>query len=123
MFNIKYFNMKAIFTLIISLLGCLGINAQTVIEYFKAGNPINYSGTDYYLAWSAHPSDIYYIQEYLPQGESFEHYNQMFTVSVIFWNRTPLEAVRAKIAELEERKQADPIIHYRVAENNGEYMV
>lgn len=47
----------------------------------------------------------------------------MFTVSVIFWDRTPLEAVNAKIAELEQRKKSDPITNYLVAENNGEYIL
>lgn len=115
--------MKAIVTLIFSLLCSLGLNAQTVTEYFNVGNPIKYCGTDFSLAWSAHPQDIYYIQEYLPKGESPEHYNQMFTVSVIFWDRTPLEAVKAKIAELEQRKKTDPITNYLVAENNGEYIL
>lgn len=80
----QYISMKAIITLIASLLCSLGLNAQTVTEYFKVGNSINYCGTDYYLVWSARPQENYYVQEYLPKGESLEHYNQMFTVSVIF---------------------------------------
>lgn len=115
--------MKAIATLISSMLCCLGLSAQTVTEYFDAGNPIKYCGTEYSLVWSAHPQENYYIQEYLPKGESLEHYNQMFTVSVIFWDRTPLDAVQAKIAELEQRKNTDPVTNYMVAENNGEYIL
>lgn len=47
----------------------------------------------------------------------------MFTVSVIFGDRTPLEAVQAKVAELEQRKKSDPITNYLVAENNDEYIL
>lgn len=115
--------MKKILSLISSLAVCLSASAQAVTEYFNAGNPIEYCGTKYSLAWSAQQQNIYFIQEYLPEGETFEHYNQMFTVSVIFWNRTPLEAVQAKIAELEQRKKDDPVIHYMVAENNGDYIL
>ena len=115
--------MKTILTLIISLFSCLSIFAQSATEYFNVGNPIKYCDTKYSLVWSAHPQENYYVQEYLPQGESLEHYNQMFTVSVIFWDRTPLEAVQAKIAELEQRKKTDPITNYIVAENNGEYIL
>ena len=115
--------MKAAISLIISLLSCLGLSAQSVTEYFNVGNPIKYCGTKYSLIWSAHPQENYFVQEYLPKGESLDHYNQMFTVSVIFWDRTPLEAVQAKIAELEQRKKTDPITNYMVAENNGEYIL
>lgn len=115
--------MKAVITLITSLLCCLGLNAQAVTEFFNVGNPIKYCGTKYSLAWSAQPQENYFIQEYLPKGESLEHYNQMFTVSVMFWDRTPLEAIQAKVAELEQRKKSDPITNYLVAENNGEYVL
>ena len=115
--------MKVVVSIIISLLSCLSLSAQSATEYFNAGNPIKYCGTKYYLAWSAQPQENYFVQEYLPKGESLDHYNQMFTVSVIFWDITPLEAVQAKIAELEERKNTDPITNYMVAENNGEYIL
>lgn len=115
--------MKAILSLIISLISCLGVFAQSATEYFNVGNPIKYCGTKFSLVWSANPQENYFVQEYLPQGETLEHYNQMFTVSVIFWDRTPLEAVQAKVAELEQRKKSDPITNYMVAENDGEYIL
>lgn len=115
--------MKAIIILITSMLCCLDVSAQTVTEYFDVGNPIKYCGTKYSLVWSARPQENYYVQEYLPKGESLEHYNQMFSVSVIFGDITPLEAVQVKIAELEQRKKTDPITNYLVAENNGEYIL
>lgn len=115
--------MKAIFTLIISLMCTIGLYAQTVTEYFNVGNPIKFCGTDFSLVWRARPQENYFVQEYLPEGESLDHYNQMFTVGVIFWDRTPLEAVKAKIAELEQRKKSDPVTNYMVAENNGEYIL
>ena len=115
--------MKAIITLISSLLWCLGLNAQAVTEYFNVGNPIKYCGTDYSLAWSAQPRENYFVQEYLPKGESLEHYKQMFTVSVMFGDITPLEAIQAKIAELEQRKKTDPITNYMVAEKNGVHIL
>ena len=115
--------MKVVLSIIISLLSCLSLSAQSAMEYFNVGNPIKYCGTKYSLVWSAQPQENYFVQEYLPKGETLEHYNQMFTVSVIFWDRTPLEAIQAKIAELEERKKSDPITKYMVAENNGDYIL
>ncbi|MDE6341123.1 MAG: hypothetical protein K2K93_02295 [Muribaculaceae bacterium] len=115
--------MKNLLSLIISLLCCLMAQAQEPVEYFNAGNPIKYCGTKYYLAWTENPADNYYVQEYLPKGESFESYNQMFTVSVLFCDRLPLESVQAKINELEQRKKTDPVTNYMIAENNGEYIL
>ena len=107
------------------VLACgLSLSAQRVTEYFNVGNPISYCATDYWLAWSARPQTFYYVQEYLPQGETLEHYNQLFTVSVLFWDLTPEQAVEAKIAELEQRKASDPVVNYKVAENgDGEYIL
>lgn len=115
--------MKCIFSLFVFLFSCLNVFSQSATEYFSVGNPINYCGTEYFLSWSSHPQENYYIQEYLPKGESLDHYNEMFTVSIIFWDRTPKEAVEAKIAELEQRKKTDPVTNYLVAEKNGEYIL
>lgn len=115
--------MKVILSIIITLVCCVSLSAQSVKEYFSVGNPIEYCGTEFYLAWSVHPQDNYFVQEYLPEGESFDNYNQMFTVNVLFLDITPLDAIKAKIAELEERKQTDPLTNYVVAENDGEYIL
>ncbi|MBD5287112.1 MAG: hypothetical protein HDS27_06255 [Bacteroides sp.] len=115
--------MKILLSLTISFLCCLSALAFDPVEYFNAGNPIKYCGTKYYLAWTANPVDNYYVQEYLPKGESLEHYNQMFSVSVTFCEELPLESVNAKIYELDQRKQTDPITNYTMAENNGDYIL
>ncbi len=116
--------MKGLISLIISLFCCMSINAKAPTEFFSAGNPIEYCGTQYYLAWATNPiENYYYLQEYLPKGETLEHYNQMFTISIMFWDKDPSVAVKSKIEELEERKKTDPITNYMVAENNGEYIL
>lgn len=115
--------MKIYLTLLVTLFSCVSTFAQSVTEYFSVGNPINYCGTDFFLAWSSHPQENYYFQEYLPKGETLENYNQMFTASVVFWDRTPLEAVTAKVFELEQRKKTDPVTNYMVSEKDGEYVL
>ncbi len=116
-------HLEKVLFLLFALFGWLGAFGQSATEYFSVGNPIDYCGTDYYLVWSSHPQENYYLQEYLPKGESLDHYNQMFTVSVLFLDRTPLEAVTAKVAELEERKKTDPVTNYSVAKNGDEYIL
>lgn len=113
--------MKTIVTLIMSVLGCLGLSAESPVEYFNVGNPLKYCGTDFYLKWSANPQDGYFVQEYLPKGESLDHFNEMFTVNVVFMNLSPQQAIQAKIHELETRKKTDPVVNYKVSsKDNGE---
>ncbi len=115
--------MKKCLFLIISLISYLGGFAQTATEYFSVGNPLKYCGEKYYLSWSANPQENYFIQEYLPKGETLAQYNQMFTVSVIFGDWTPSDAIQAKIAELDKRKNTDPMTNYIVVENDGDYIL
>ncbi len=101
-------------------------NEETATQYFNVGNPIKFEDTDYYFAWSSRPYDFYMLQEYLPEGETFEHYNQMFTVSVMFVGDAPMKADKAvefKIAELEEVKKTDPMCNYLAYENDGDYLL
>lgn len=98
--------------------------AQSATEYFNVGNPIKYCGTEFWLTWSTNPQEDYFIQEYLPKGENLDHYNQMFTVSVNFGDITDLDAIQAKVDELEQRKQFDPVTNYTIAKNDdGEYIL
>ncbi len=115
--------MKVFLSFILSLFCLLSISAQTTKEFFNVGNPIDYCGKQYYLAWATNPVENYYLQEYLPKGESLEHFNQMFSVSVLFVEKSPSEAVKSKIEELEARKKTDPVVNYMVAENDGEYIL
>ena len=101
-------------------------NTETATQYFNVGNPVKFGGSEYYFAWSSRPYDFYMIQEYLPKGESFENYKQMFTASVMFVGDAPMKADKAveyKIAELEEVKKTDKICNYLAYENNGEYLL
>ncbi|MDE6300929.1 MAG: hypothetical protein K2M19_04365 [Muribaculaceae bacterium] len=97
--------------------------AEKPIEYFSVGDPLKFDGTKYYLAWSAHPKDHYYTQEYLPKGESLDNFNSMLSVLVIFLDIPVSDMVQAKISELEQRKQNDPITNYKLFENDGEYLL
>lgn len=101
-------------------------NEETATQYFNVGNPIKFGGEDYYFAWSSRPYDFYMLQEYLPEGETFENYSQMFTVSVMFVGDAPMKADKAvefKIAELEEVKKTDKMCNYLAYENNGDYLL
>ena len=96
--------MKRISVTLIVLISCLAIFSQETIDYLNVGKTIKFGKQKYSLAWSSHPTDYYYIQEWLPKGEAFDNYSQMFTVSLHFSEElTPLIAVQSKAAELDKR--------------------
>jgi len=116
--------MKKTLLFLIALLSLSTLCAQPATVYFDAGDPIRFGKTDFRFGWSSHPTEAYYLQEYFPKGEVPEHYNEMFTVSLIFHDRLSAKmAVEAKIAELEERKKTDACCNYQLYENDGEYML
>ena len=116
--------MKRLSAALIALISCLTIFSQETIDYLNVGKTIKFEKQIYSLAWSSHPADYYYIQEWLPKGESFDNYNQMLTVSLHFSEDiTPQIAAQNKAAELEERGKNDMICHYNIFENGDEYIV
>ncbi|MEO5684904.1 MAG: hypothetical protein ABIQ88_19835 [Chitinophagaceae bacterium] len=100
-------------------------NQQKVKEYFSIPGPVEYNKTMYQLSWSAHPAANYYKQEYIPAGEKSESFNQMIMVELVLGDIAAKDAVKAKIAELEQRKKTDPLANYQVIENKatGEYLL
>lgn len=79
--------------------------------------PITFDGTAFALAWTSHPAELYYKQEYLPAGEALESYGQMFMVDVLVEGATPESAAAEMIASLEQRKANDPVVNYDMIGN------
>lgn len=81
--------------------------------------PISFEGTAFALAWTSHPSELYYKQEYLPAGQALESYEQMFMVDVLVEGATPESAAAEMIASLEQRKADDPVVNYDMMGNEA----
>ena len=100
------------------------LQAESVTDYLKVGNTLQFNNETYYLGWSSHPTDIYYIQEYFPKDEKAESYHQMFSVSILYGDAlTPKVGADTKVAELELRKSTDACCNYKVMNNGDSYMV
>ncbi|CAN5857932.1 hypothetical protein BH11BAC4_BH11BAC4_25920 [soil metagenome] len=98
---------------------------NTPIDRMGVKGPLVFDKTPFALSWSDHPSETYYIQEYLPAGEKTEHFNQLLTLH-LFDNDIPLKnAVDQKIQELNQRKTTDALCHYMITQKPGgsEFMV
>ena len=106
------------------MFSCVSMSSQEIVDYLNVGNTIEFNGQKMVLRWSTHPMELYYLQEWIPENETFDNYSQMFTVAVILAEEvTPELAVQMKVEELEERAKTDACCNYQVLENNGEYIL
>jgi len=92
-------------------------------DHLNAGNAITFNNLKYDLAWSSHPSDNYYKQEYLMEEETPQKFSKMILLEFIT-GKTPAKEVAAKkVNELKKLKESDPMANYDVFEKNGEIML
>lgn len=88
-----------------------------VIDRIGVKGPLTFDKMDFKLSWSDKPNDTYYIQEYLPDGETTEAFNQMLTIHLFVTDDKLENAVRQKTNELTQRKKTDPVCNYLVTES------
>ncbi len=111
-------------TITLLIFQIIGINAQSkIVDYLNVPGPINIDNKIYNLAWSSHPNQNYYKQEYLTSDEKIEKYNKMLLIEYVEGNYTLDQVVGQKVNELENMKKQNPIVNYKVYENNGEYIL
>src|SRR5258706_5661876 len=98
---------------------------ENVVDRIGVKGPLEFNGTTFKLSWTDKPNDKYYIQEYLPDGEKTDAFNQMLTIHLFDTDMKIEKAVQQKIKELTNRKKKDPICNYQVNESpdGKEFMV
>ena len=101
----------------------LGQANNAAKDYLGLAKPISFENAIYHLVWTSHPTEQYYKQEYLVKGESLEKFRKLVTVDVLVGDIDLKEVVSAKIAELKQLKESNPMINYQAFEKNGEIML
>lgn len=79
--------------------------------------PLLFGNTSFKLSWAAKPKETYYVQEYLPDGEKLNSFNQMLTINLFVLDIEVKNAVEQKINELNNRKKTDAVCNYEVNES------
>jgi hypothetical protein len=99
--------------------------ADTTLDRLAIPGPINFDAASYQLSWSAHPAADYYKQEYLPAGETSEHFSRMVLIEAITHGANVDGVVSARVKMLNQRKATDPTVNYAVLKNpaNGEVIL
>ncbi|MCC8410954.1 hypothetical protein LJ707_18585 [Mucilaginibacter sp. UR6-1] len=104
------------------LISSSATNRNAEKDYFGI-NEISFNNISYKLAWSSHPTLQYYKQEYIPEDETVEKFNNMVLIDFI-QTHLPLEdAVTAQINILKIRKQTDAVCKYELIKKNNEYIL
>jgi len=102
-----------------------GGDQQKVKDYLHIPGPVEFNKIKYDLSWSSHPSATYYKQEYVPAGQTVEKFTKMIMIEAVTGDFVLQNLVKAKTAELDQRKSADAVTNYQVIENKatGEYLL
>jgi len=117
-------NEKLRFLVILFLVSALSLKAQDKVnDYLSIPGPVKIDNKIYNLAWSSHPNENYYKQEYLGKSEKIEKYNSLIMIDFVKGNFKIEDVIDQKVSELEKIKQSNPIVNYKTYENNGEYIL
>lgn len=92
-------------------------------DYLGNGNEIIFDKVAYNLSWTSHPTDNYYKQEYLEQGDTLERFKKLVLLEVITGNIKFDDVVSAKVAELKKIKETNPIVNFEIFEKDGEVIL
>jgi len=100
-------------------------NNNSPVDYLKLGDAILFEKQSYHLAWTSHPSNNFYKQEYVPSGDAVTKFKKMMLIDVVVGNENIKDVVAAKVVELKKLKETNPIVNYEILENskNGEYIL
>jgi hypothetical protein len=101
-------------------------NKDDVKDHLNVPGPLLFDSTHYDLAWSSHPSDNYYAQEYIPKGDSIDNFKKMILINVMVSDSIKLDdVVASEIAELTKMQKENPVIQFKAYENKetNEHMI
>lgn len=101
---------------------CISTDAHAIENYLGTDEVLHFDNTEYTLGWSSHPSEFQYLQEYFPEGQSPEKFNDMLSVWLFVGDFSARQYVRNMANAYEERKKIDIACYYQSYENDDDYM-
>ncbi|MBP6303787.1 MAG: hypothetical protein KA501_10425 [Bacteroidia bacterium] len=109
--------MKTTLVALATLLFSMTTVTENPIDRLGVKGPLVFNKTNFNLSWTDKPNESYFIQEYLPEGEKADSFNQMLTIHLFNTDVSTKEAVAQKIKELNARKKTDAVCNYEVNES------
>jgi hypothetical protein len=83
-------------------------------ERLGVPGPLVFGDTNFKLAWTNHSDTLYYIQKYLPSGDSLVDFKQMLHLELLRKDTLLEKLVQQETKVLEERKKVDHYCNYNV---------
>jgi len=114
---------KRIFTCLLFAMLLIGkadnaaAQGNNVTDYINVPGPVQFGTNNYFLAWSAKPTDNYYKQQYLPKGDSLSRYTKMILIDVLYDTSKPRDLVYYKLNALAKRKKTDAAVDYHLIQS------
>lgn len=108
---------------IITTMQAFGQNKGMVKDQLSIPGPIVILKYVYTLAWTSHPSPAYYKQEYISASDKIEKYKKMCLVDVLLGDAKAADLAKAKMDELKQLKQTNPIVNFEAFQKNGEVII
>jgi len=87
------------------------------VDRLLVPGPITFGPDTYKLSWSSHPSTNYYKQEYLPDGQTSEHFSRMVLVEATLPGADVARVAASQVQWLDNRKATDPVVNYAILKN------
>jgi hypothetical protein len=111
--------MKRIFAVFIGCIFFTICACGQLLDKLDVPGPILFNRNFYRLAKSDKPIPNYYLQQYLPEGDSLAKYNKLFSIAVFAMDMSLQDAVKIKSLELENKKKNEPHNNYVVTQSPG----
>jgi len=92
-------------------------------EYLGVAGPISLDRISYNLAWTSHPSENYYKQEYFAKGDTIEKFKKLVLLEILTGKTKLKDVVATKVAELKKMKTSNPVVNYETFEKDGEVVL
>ncbi|MDB5005454.1 MAG: hypothetical protein JWQ34_3679 [Mucilaginibacter sp.] len=120
--------MNKLFSLSILFLGLSAFTikkSDAVKNFYGIPETLTFDKVDFKLSASYHPNEHYYKQEYIPSGESPDHFNAMLVIDFYITDAPNKKLAELKEKELDARKKTDVVVNYEQFENTelNEYIL
>lgn len=106
--------MKTLLIAFSTLLCSFSTPVDNPVDLMGISGPLEFNNTKFHLTWSSKLNDSMSVQEYVPSGESVEHFHQMMTIHLYDTDAEVKTVVSKMVRELEESKKSDPVCQYSV---------
>lgn len=117
---------KRFFSIVLFILSFSSVaygQTETKVDHLNVPGPIVFDKKPYQLAWTSHPSENYYKQEYLTKGDVVNKFKTMILLEVLVGDVSVKDIVANKVSELKKMKETNPMVNYEMLQKDGEYIL